>query len=259
MFVGKKRENKEKRLAYIRNIMETTGSTRVNASEIARVFNVSETAVRDDLKEIYKELTEKSKEKANSEIVKMDADLLRSLRILADYINSDRPASEKIRAIETQSRLFNDYVSNQSKRGLFTSQDKKKEDDFPVIVFTMGATDMEAFLKYCTKSGHPEVNELHTAFSNVVADEAVKERMSQDARLKGKGTVVVNSAADMREANRKHGLSVKAIAAALVDDDPSEPYFCPFCKTTDHGRDDLCVSKLKSLEHVPRDDISSKD
>lgn len=247
--MSKKRQKKEQRLEYIKNLMKETGSSRVNASEIARQFGCDEKAVRLDLQEIYREMGESSREKATTEIVKMDADLLKSLRILADFISSDRPASEKIRAIETQSRLFSDYINAQSKLGLFKSPEEKGEN-YPVIVFNNQTTDMDAFIEFACKK-NPEIKKIYEEFSLFSAETAIKERQARDIRLKGKEVFPVNTTEDMKEAVDKHGLSVDAIRANFKEDvtdkwgcKPDE-YWCGLCEQC-HPKGSICWTKIKS-------------
>ena len=236
--MSKKRENKEKRLEYIRNLMKTTGSTRVNASEIARLFEVSETVIRGDLKEIYKEMNEKSKEAVGVELTKIDAGLRRGMRELEKIVESDRKPEDKLKAIEIYSKMASDYVSSKSRLGLLKA-DGKETSLPPIVCFTMQSCDMNAFVDYCVKEGHPEVKELQKAFETLTAEEEVKERLKRDERLKDRDVVTVRDTADMKEAADKHGLSVDAIREAMKED-VEEEYFCEACQKM-HPKNSFCL------------------
>lgn len=241
----KKRENKEKRLAYIRNLMQSTGSTKINASEIARMFNVSETAIRGDLKEIYKEMSEKSKEDVSVELTKIDIGLKRGMRELEKIVESDRKPEDKLKAIEIYSKMASDYVTSKSRLGLF-KPDGKGTDAPPVVVFNMRAWDMDSFIDYCVKEGHPEVKELKAAYDELTAAEAAKEALERDERLKkAKETPRVDPLGGwMPDAPPVDSVSPEALETA--PDEPSVNLVkCVYCGKI-HDIHGICPQRLEA-------------
>jgi hypothetical protein len=255
--MGKKREKKELKLEFIKNLMKETGSSRVNASEIARQFGCDEKAVRLDLQEIYKEMNEKSKESVGVELVKIDAGLRRGMRELEKIIESDKQPEAKVKAIETYSKMASDYIAGKSRLGIFRA-DGKQTEAVPIICFNHRTTNMEDFLEYCKNEGHPEVKNLYEKFEHLTADKIIKDRLEREQRLHPhkniqieKETIFVDDASDLREAVN-HGLSVGAIKKAMLEDvtddfgcKPDE-YWCGLCKTC-HKKGDICFNKIKKL------------
>ena len=244
--MSKKRENKEKRLVYIRNLMETTGSTRVNASEIARLFEVSETVIRGDLKEIYKEMNEKSKESVAVELTKIDMGLKRGMRELEKIVESDRKPEEKLKAIEIYSKMASDYVSSKSRLGLF-QPDGKGSTAPAIICFTYGSCLDNSFIEYCVKAGHPEVKVLFDSFETLRADEEVKAAIERQERLHpGERHVVVDTSVlslDEIDKSPEDGNASDALETApCVDCEPPGEYYCRACKKN-HPNGTFCFAE----------------
>lgn len=267
--MSKKRENKEKRLVYIRNLMETTGSSKVNASEIARVFNVSETVIRGDLKEIYREMNEKSKEAVGVELVKIDAGLRRGMRELEKIIESEKPAEQKVKAIETYSKMASDYIAGKSRLGIFRD-DGKQDNQYPIICFTHGVLEDDNFVAYCKRLGHNEVEQWYADFQKELADKAAKEALEREQRLHpqkdiqmNKEIFLVDDASDMKVAVDKFGLSVGALREEMKKDKwgcSENEYYCFLCETC-HLRGSICWTKIKSGKghRIDPGDFSASD
>lgn len=238
--MNKKQENKDKRIEYLKNLIETTGSTKVNCSEVARLFDVNDKTIRNDLQEVYKDMNEKQRDNVSIELVKLDSGLKQGLRVLEKFINSDRGAETKVKAIDTYSHLVGEYISNLTKLGLFRPETKTGNNAPQIICFTQTTVGENTILDYCKKKGYDDVILFYEEGQSKLADAESKARLARDGLIYVKPTVV-KSFDDCKEKGVE--LSFEAVRNFLKADDEPETYLCRHCHNR-HKVGDICFESL---------------
>jgi hypothetical protein len=242
--MGKKGDMKVIRLKYLRDMIEKTGSTRINASEVARLFNVSSTQIENDKREIYQAMNAKSKENVGIELSKLDIGLKRGLRELESIINSEKGAESKLKAIEIYSKLTSDYVSNLTKMGLFTPE-KQKAAAPPIICWTYGSCKDDDFIDFCKKEGHAEVKEYYDAFQTFLADKEVKAAIERQERLHPRENHIEVDTAVLEE--DEIDKPPEDVAPDALETAPGVYPVCPHCNTR-HDPVKLCFDEIVKMK-----------